>query len=86
MNNINNLVENSQSLNSKNKITEENKKLKFPKKLIGEKIQINSIQKENKKENKTFENIFVHIRNFCYKNFLNRLLKICVIPDFGLTL
>jgi len=57
VNNINNLVENSQSLNSKNKITEENKKLKFPKKLIGEKIQINSIQKENKKENKTFENI-----------------------------
>ena len=57
VNNINNIVENSQSPNLKNKITEENKKLKFPKKLIGEKIQINSIQKENKKENKTFENI-----------------------------
>jgi len=59
VNNINNFVENSQSTNLTRKDNDDNIKQKMPKKrLIGEKIQIDGHKKEeDKKENKTFENI-----------------------------
>ena len=62
INNINNFVENSQSINSKNKDNDENTNQKMQKKrLIGEKIQIDGLKKEDKKDDKkeniTFENI-----------------------------
>jgi len=56
-NNINNFVENSLSVTSKNKDINENENQKLQKRLIGEKIQIDGLKKEDKKENITFENI-----------------------------
>ena len=58
VNNINNFVENSQSSKSRNKVNDENTNQKMQKKrIIREKIEIDGLKKEDKKENITFENI-----------------------------